>query len=44
MSRVGKKPIPVPAGVTANVTGQTVTMKGSKGELKFVVPASSTSP
>jgi large subunit ribosomal protein L6 len=38
MSRVGKKPVPVPSGVTATVTGQTVTMKGSKGELKFVVP------
>ena len=39
MSRVGKKPVPVPAGVTATVTGQTVKMKGSKGELSFVVPA-----
>jgi large subunit ribosomal protein L6 len=38
MSRVGKKPVPVPAGVTANVTGQTVKMKGAKGELSFVVP------
>ncbi len=38
MSRVGKKPVPVPAGVTATVTGQTVKMKGSKGELEFVVP------
>ena len=32
MSRVGKKPVPVPAGVTATVTGQTVKMKGSKGD------------
>ena len=39
MSRVGKKPVPVPAGVTATVTGQTVKMKGSKGELEFIVPA-----
>ncbi|WP_026597054.1 50S ribosomal protein L6 [Methylobacterium sp. 77] len=38
MSRVGKKPVPVPSGVTATVTGQTVTMKGSKGELKYIVP------
>ena len=38
MSRVGKKPVPVPAGVTASVSGQTVTMKGTKGELRFVVP------
>jgi large subunit ribosomal protein L6 len=38
MSRVGKKPVAVPAGVTATVDGQTVKMKGSKGELSFLVP------
>ena len=38
MSRIGKKPVAVPAGVTATVTGQTVKVKGSKGELSFVVP------
>ena len=38
MSRVGKKPVPVPSGVTATVTGQTVKVKGTKGELQFVVP------
>ncbi|EKF40343.1 50S ribosomal protein L6 [Nitratireductor indicus] len=37
MSRIGKKPVPVPQGVTAQVEGQTVTAKGPKGELKFVV-------
>ena len=37
MSRIGKKPVAVPAGVTANVSGQTVIAKGPKGELKFVV-------
>ena len=37
MSRIGKKHVPVPQGVTANVDGQTVTAKGPKGELKFVV-------
>lgn len=37
MSRIGKKPVPVPQGVTATVNGQTVTAKGPKGELKFVV-------
>ncbi len=37
MSRIGKKPVQVPANVTASVDGQTVTMKGPKGELKFVV-------
>ncbi len=37
MSRIGKKPVEVPQGVTASVDGQTVTAKGPKGELKFVV-------
>ncbi|HMM63103.1 MAG: 50S ribosomal protein L6 [Mesorhizobium sp.] len=37
MSRIGKKPLAVPQGVTATVSGQTVTAKGPKGELKFVV-------
>jgi large subunit ribosomal protein L6 len=37
MSRIGKKPVKVPSGVIASVTGQTVTAKGPKGELKFVV-------
>lgn len=37
MSRIGKKPIAVPQGVTATVDGQLVTAKGPKGELKFVV-------
>ncbi len=38
MSRVGKKPVAVPSGVTATVAGQTVRMKGAKGELSFLVP------
>jgi large subunit ribosomal protein L6 len=37
MSRIGKKPVAVPAGVTAKVEGQKVTVKGAKGELFFVV-------
>ncbi len=37
MSRVGKKPVAVPSGVTATVEGQTVKMKGPKGQLQFVV-------
>ncbi|MEW6642943.1 MAG: 50S ribosomal protein L6 [Pseudomonadota bacterium] len=37
MSRVGKRPVPVPSGVTATVDGQTVKMKGPKGQLQFVV-------
>ena len=36
MSRIGKKPVQVPTGVTASVEGQTVTAKGPKGELIFV--------
>ena len=40
MSRIGKKPAPVPQGVTATVDGQTVKAKGSKGELAFTVPDS----
>ena len=38
MSRVGKKPVAVPSGVTATVNGQLVKVKGAKGELSFVVP------
>ena len=38
MSRVGKKPVPVPAGVTARIEGQSVAVKGAKGELHFTVP------
>jgi len=37
MSRVGKKPVPVPSGVTASVEGQTVKVKGPKGALSLVV-------
>ncbi|RXF74919.1 50S ribosomal protein L6 [Hansschlegelia zhihuaiae] len=35
MSRIGKKPIDVPSGVTAAVDGQNVKVKGPKGELAF---------
>ncbi len=35
MSRVGKKPVLVPAGVSARLDGHTVAVKGAKGELKF---------
>ena len=37
MSRIGKKAVPVPAGVTVNVNGQAVSVKGPKGELKEVL-------
>jgi large subunit ribosomal protein L6 len=38
MSRIGKKAVAVPSGVTASVDGQTVKMKGPKGTLQYVVP------
>ena len=38
MSRVGKKPIPTPSGVTVQVSGQTVNVKGPKGALSFRAP------
>ena len=38
MSRVGKKPVQVPTGVTAKVDGQLVSVTGAKGELVFSVP------
>jgi large subunit ribosomal protein L6 len=37
MSRIGKKPIPLPAGVSVTVEGQTVGVKGPKGELSWTV-------
>jgi large subunit ribosomal protein L6 len=37
MSRIGKKPVTVPSGVTAQVNGQEVKVKGPKGELKHVL-------
>jgi len=38
MSRIGKRPVPVPQGVTADIQGQLVKAKGPKGELQFTVP------
>ena len=35
MSRIGKKPIAIPAGVTATTEGQTLTVKGPKGTLSL---------
>lgn len=35
MSRIGKKPVNLPAGVTASVSGQTVEIKGPKGTRSF---------
>lgn len=38
MSRIGKKTIAVPSGVNVTLEGQTVTVKGSKGQLAWTVP------
>ena len=35
MSRIGKRPVALPSGVTANVSGQTVEVKGPKGTRSF---------
>ena len=37
MSRIGKLPIPVPAGVDITIDGQTITVKGPKGTLSHTV-------
>jgi large subunit ribosomal protein L6 len=37
MSRIGKKTISIPAGVTVTVEGQTVSVKGPKGQLAWTV-------
>src|SRR5271165_7155468 len=38
MSRIGKKPVVIPAGLTAKLDGSTIAVKGAKGELKFTAP------
>ncbi|WP_333830315.1 50S ribosomal protein L6 [Pararhodobacter sp.] len=35
MSRIGKKPVELPSGVTASVSGQTISVKGPKGTRSF---------
>ena len=37
MSRIGKKAVAVPSGVTVTIDGQTVTVKGPKGQLAWTV-------
>lgn len=39
MSRIGKIPVPVPAGVDVNIDGALVTVKGPKGTLNHTVPS-----
>jgi large subunit ribosomal protein L6 len=38
MSRIGKKPIPIPQGVTVKIEGNTVALQGPKGKLDTPVP------
>lgn len=38
MSRIGKEPVKIPAGVTVTVKGQDIVVKGPKGELSFTMP------
>ena len=38
MSRIGKKAIAVPSGVTVTLDGQAVSVKGPKGQLAYTVP------
>ena len=35
MSRIGKRPVELPSGVEANIDGQTITIKGPKGQRSF---------
>jgi large subunit ribosomal protein L6 len=38
MSRIGKKAVSIPKGVTLTLEGQTVSVKGPKGQLSWTVP------
>ena len=38
MSRIGKQPVVIPAGVEASMNGRTITLKGSKGEDSYTIP------
>lgn len=38
MSRIGRKPIPLPAGVSVAVEGETVRVKGPRGEVAVAIP------
>ncbi len=39
MSRIGKQPILIPGGVSAEVSGRTVAVKGAKGEISYTAPS-----
>ena len=38
MSRIGKRPVPLPAGVNVTIRDSQIVVKGPKGELKRAVP------
>lgn len=38
MSRIGKKPVPVPKGVTVSIQGRDISVKGPKGQLSWTCP------
>jgi large subunit ribosomal protein L6 len=38
MSRIGRQPVPIPSGVTVTATGDAVTAKGPKGEVRQALP------
>jgi large subunit ribosomal protein L6 len=40
MSRIAKNPIALPKNVEVNISGNTITIKGKKGEASYVLPAS----
>jgi large subunit ribosomal protein L6 len=39
MSRIGRKPIPLPSGVKYTVTGNTIVVEGPKGKVEQVIPS-----
>lgn len=39
MSRIGKSPIQIPQGVTVEINGREISVKGPKGQLKQIIPA-----
>jgi len=39
MSRIGKRPVPLPQGVSATIAGQSITVKGPKGEISRTIHA-----
>ena len=38
MSRIGKKPIPIPKGVTVKIAPDAIEVQGPKGKLRQIVP------